>query len=104
MRTPTVWGHVQRPPAGIELPRTTAGQIAVGVEVEPAGGLVIGDLLFFRGGRPTHDLGHVAIYAGDGLMVIAPRTGDVVSLRPVPEGKVQAARRVAAGPDRRPGS
>ena len=84
--------------AGVELPRTTAGQIAVGVEVEPAGELVRGDLLFFRGGRPTHALGHVAIHAGDGLMVIAPRTGDVVSLRPVPERKVQAARRILVGP------
>lgn len=83
---------------GIELPRTTAGQIAVGVEVEPAGGLVPGDLLFFRGGRPTHDLGHVAVYAGDGLMVIAPRTGDVVSLRAVPLNQLQAVRRVLAGP------
>ncbi len=83
--------------AGVELPRTTAGQIAVGVEVE-AGPLAVGDLLFFRGGRPTHDLGHVAVYAGDGLMVIAPRTGDVVSLRPVPERKVQAVRRVLDSP------
>lgn len=80
--------------AGIELPRTTAGQIAVGVEVRPADGLLIGDLLFFRGGKPTHDLGHVAIYAGDGLMVIAPKTGEVVSLRPVPAGALQAVRRI----------
>lgn len=83
--------------AGIQLPRTTAGQIAVGVEVEPASGLVLGDLLFFRGGRPTHDLGHVTVYAGDGLMVIAPRTGDVVSLRAVPLHRLQAVRRVLAG-------
>ena len=82
---------------GIELPRTTAGQIAVGAGVEPADGLVPGDLLFFRGGRPTRDLGHVAVYAGDGLMVIAPRTGDVVSLRAVPLHRLQAVRRVLAG-------
>ena len=84
--------------AGIELPRTTAGQVAVGVEVDPdASGLVAGDLLFFRGGQPTHDLGHVAIYAGSGLMVIAPRTGEVVSLRPVPVGTLQAVRRIVKG-------
>jgi len=80
--------------AGIELPRTTAGQVAVGVPIDPSEVLVPGDLLFFRGGRPTHDLGHVAIYAGDGLMVIAPRTGEVVSVRPVPEGAIQLVRRV----------
>jgi len=79
---------------GIELPRTTAGQIGVGVPVPPGEELLPGDLVFFRGGRPTHDLGHVAIYAGDGLMVIAPRTGEVVSLRPVPTTALQAVRRV----------
>lgn len=83
--------------AGIELPRTTAGQILVGVEVRPSDELLIGDLLFFRGGQPTHDLGHVAIYAGNGLMVIAPRTGEVVSLRPVPVGTLQAVRRTLTG-------
>ena len=37
-----------------------------------------GDLVFF--GSPTH---HVGIYMGDGLMVHAPRSGDVVKISPV---------------------
>src|SRR5205823_7875220 len=57
--------------AGIMLPRTTFEQARVGVTV-PISNLEPGDLLFFRGGSPTHDLGHVTIYAGSGEMVTAP--------------------------------
>ena len=61
--------------AGVSLPRTSAQQWAWGAsrrvsmdELQP------GDLLFSAG------LGHVAMYAGNGEMVHAPRTGDVVKV------------------------
>jgi cell wall-associated NlpC family hydrolase len=80
---------------GIALPRTTSEQVLVGIPVDPAR-LRPGDLVFsrsVRGGRVV-ELGHVAIYAGGGQVVLAPRTGDVVSLRAIMWSEVQLARRV----------
>ncbi|WP_246079836.1 C40 family peptidase [Nonomuraea mesophila] len=61
--------------AGVELPRTTWSQWSWGAgrrvpldDVEP------GDLLFSKG------LGHMGMYAGDGKMVHAPQTGDVIKV------------------------
>ncbi|MEO3795505.1 C40 family peptidase [Nonomuraea sp. B10E15] len=61
--------------AGVKLPRTTWSQWSWGAarrvpldEVEP------GDLLFSKG------LGHMGMYAGDGKMVHAPQTGDVIKV------------------------
>lgn len=44
------------------------GQIHAGVAVRTGETLRPGDLLFTRGGMPTHDLGHVVIYAGGGTV------------------------------------
>lgn len=53
---------------GIDLPRTAAAQATIGAKVDPAY-LSVGDLVFFRtNGR---SIGHVAIYAGDGLILHA---------------------------------
>jgi cell wall-associated NlpC family hydrolase len=59
---------------GIELPRVSRDQARVG-EARPASldDLAPGDLLFFAQGSPTVD--HVAIYAGDGRIVHASRSG-----------------------------
>ncbi|MGW5687939.1 C40 family peptidase [Nonomuraea sp. NPDC003754] len=61
--------------AGVELPRTTWDQWSWGAdrrvsldELQP------GDLLFSKG------LGHMGMYAGNGKMVHAPQTGDVVKV------------------------
>lgn len=83
--------------AGVALPRTTFEQVTYGVTV-PLAALAPGDLLFTRGGQPTHDLGHVALYLGDGLEVVAPHTGDVVRVQPVPYAAIQLARRILTGP------
>jgi cell wall-associated NlpC family hydrolase len=87
------WAYAQ---IGVVLPRTTFGQVTVGVEVG-VNDLRPGDLVFTQGIEPggvVRDLGHVAIYAGGGMVVVAPHTGDVVSLRPLVPALVQAARRV----------
>ncbi|WP_241564259.1 NlpC/P60 family protein [Nonomuraea polychroma] len=61
--------------AGVELPRTTWTQWSWGAERRvPLDALEPGDLLFSKG------LGHMGMYAGDGKMVHAPQTGDVIKV------------------------
>lgn len=79
--------------AGIAVPRTTFEQATYGISVAVAD-LRPADLIFFHGGDPVHDLGHVALYAGNGLMIDAPHTGATVRLEAVPYGSVQLARRI----------
>ncbi|MFC6085348.1 C40 family peptidase [Sphaerisporangium aureirubrum] len=64
--------------AGVSLPRTAAGQYSWGASRRVSlNALQPGDLLFASG------LGHVGMYAGNGQMVHAPRTGDVVKVVPL---------------------
>ena len=77
-------GFVQRAFAdiGVSLPRVSIDQSKQGTEVP--GGVANaqpGDLLFWSGsnGRPNH----IAIYAGDNKMLVAPSTGDVVRYQEV---------------------
>ncbi|WP_308169839.1 C40 family peptidase [Acrocarpospora catenulata] len=61
--------------AGVSLPRTTYEQWSWGAERRVSlNDLQPGDLLFSKG------LGHMGIYAGDGKMIHAPQTGDVVKV------------------------
>ncbi|MEU7832955.1 NlpC/P60 family protein [Nonomuraea sp. NPDC049129] len=61
--------------AGVEIPRTTYTQWSWGANRHvPLDALQPGDLLFSKG------LGHMGMYAGDGKMVHAPQTGDVVKV------------------------
>jgi cell wall-associated NlpC family hydrolase len=65
---------------GLTLPHYAATQFAATPRVDPRR-LQAGDLLFFE---PRSDgPGHVGIYVGDGQLVEAPHTGDVVKLAPV---------------------
>ncbi len=59
--------------AGVSIPRVSEDQYAWTVPV-PLSDLLPGDLVFFG----TTDIHHVGIYIGDGLMINAPHTGDVV--------------------------
>lgn len=60
---------------GVSLPRTTWEQWSWGAKRKvPLDALEPGDLIFSEG------LGHVSIYAGDGKIVHAPQTGDVVKI------------------------
>ena len=47
-----------------------------------------------RGGRPGAGFGHVALYAVDGLVIVAPPTGETVQFKAINVASVQAARRV----------
>jgi cell wall-associated NlpC family hydrolase len=70
--------------AGIRMPRVSQQQWFAGPHINYAAARA-GDLLFWHY-DPT-DLGnidHVAIYAGNGMMLVAPHTGDYVKYVPVP--------------------
>ena len=61
---------------GITLPRDAADQAGAGTPVA-RNSLKPGDLVFFAWGGP---IDHVGIYAGNGKMVDAPKTGGVIEL------------------------
>ncbi len=63
--------------AGVSLPHNAAAQRGSGSSVS-RGALQPGDLVFF--GSPAY---HVGIYVGDGMMIHAPTTGDVVKMSPL---------------------
>ena len=64
--------------AGVDIPRVAADQDSWTVPV-PLSQLLPGDLVFF--GRS--DIHHVGMYIGDGLMINAPHTGDVIRVSPI---------------------
>ncbi|BCJ51788.1 lipoprotein [Actinoplanes sp. NBRC 14428] len=67
--------------AGIRIPRTTADQVHAGAAVPDAADLRPGDLILIPGsGGSRTDPGHVGMYLGAGLIVQAPKTGDVVKI------------------------
>ena len=69
--------------AGIRMPRVSQQQWLAGPHINYADALP-GDLLFWHN-DPTDrsNIDHVAIYAGKGMMLVAPHTGDFVKYVPV---------------------
>lgn len=63
--------------AGVGIPRTSRTQYA-GLNRIPTAAIAPGDLIF--SGYPIH---HVGMYLGNGQMIHAPRTGDVVKISAV---------------------
>ncbi len=61
---------------GISVSRTSSAQAKNGVAVSKSN-LQPGDLVFFQSGGSIH---HVGIYIGNGQMIHAPQTGDVVKI------------------------
>ena len=64
---------------GVDVPRVVADQRHLGTEVKGLENARPGDLIVMGGSR------HIGIYVGDGKMLHAPRTGDVVKIGPVYE-------------------
>ncbi|MFF3750570.1 C40 family peptidase [Streptomyces sp. NPDC002018] len=79
--------------AGVTLTRTTSTQVKEGKPV-PADALAPGDLVFTGGTAEVPE--HVGMVIGQGLIVHAPHTGDVVRIATLADWKPQilAARRV----------
>ncbi|WP_347623314.1 NlpC/P60 family protein [Nonomuraea sp. B1E8] len=86
------WAFAQ---AGVRMPRVTHQQWVTGPQV-PLSQAQPGDLLFWRN-DPTNPayISHVAIYWGDGKMLHAPRTGDVVKIVPVSRRNLAGVVRVS---------
>ncbi|MYU21503.1 NlpC/P60 family protein [Streptomyces sp. SID8352] len=63
----TSWAYAQ---AGVGIPRTSQAQANYGTRIYSASQLQVGDLVFF-----FNDLHHVGLYAGNGQVLHAPRTG-----------------------------
>ena len=76
--------YVYEHAAGMDISRTTYSQINIGKEVKEEE-LQPGDLVF------PHP-GHVGIYVGNGQMIHAPHTGDVIKVGPI--GNFYAGRRI----------
>jgi cell wall-associated NlpC family hydrolase len=94
-RTPYLWGGTT--PAGfdcsglvqycyaqigVSIPRTSSQQYHFGAFI-PANRLDLlmpGDLVFFGRGGDPNAVHHVAMYIGDGQMIHAPQTGELVSI------------------------
>jgi cell wall-associated NlpC family hydrolase len=89
-------GLVQRALAdlGIQVPRVVADQQHAGTEVPSLAQARPGDLLVWRG-SPNH----IGVYLGDGKMIHAPRTGDVVKVSDVRSAPPSTIRRVVAAGD-----
>ena len=80
---------------GFSLPHNSAAQANYGIAVTWRNDRIrAGDLIFHRGSVPVHDLGHVGIAISATEWIVAPRTGDVVSLRPIPFDRIQSVRRL----------
>jgi cell wall-associated NlpC family hydrolase len=88
------WSFAQ---AGIRMPRVSQQQWFAGPHISYADALP-GDLLFWHY-DPTDrgNIDHVAIYAGNGMMIVAPHTGDVVKYVPVPLTQFAGVVRVDPG-------
>ena len=81
------WAYAQ---VGINLPHYTVSQWNMGEHISKSQ-LEPGDLVFFF---PTIE--HVGIYVGDGLMLDAPQTGQVVQIQPVFWSEYVGAVRIVA--------
>ena len=67
--------------AGVSLAHYTGDQWNQGVHINAISDLIAGDLVFFGS-----DLGHMGMYIGNGQMIHAPHTGDVVKISPISSG------------------
>jgi cell wall-associated NlpC family hydrolase len=66
---------------GVQLPHYASAQALLGTPVVSPGFLQPGDLVFIPGADGTMQApGHVGMYVGEGLIIEAPQTGDVVKL------------------------
>jgi cell wall-associated NlpC family hydrolase len=63
---------------GVDMPKWSRNQARMGVEVPSIDEALPGDIIAF--GEPVD---HVGLYVGDGQMLHAPRTGDVVKIGPI---------------------
>jgi cell wall-associated NlpC family hydrolase len=67
--------------AGITIPRVTTDQVGAGTSVPGPADLRPGEMIFIAGSNGTREHPrHVGMFIGSGLIVQAPKTGDVVKI------------------------
>ena len=83
--------------AGVQLPHYASTQALLGTPVVSPAFLLPGDLVFIPGADGSMQApGHVGMYVGEGLIIEAPQTGDVVKLVPLTTfGPIAAMRHYA---------
>ncbi|MEV4821928.1 C40 family peptidase [Micromonospora sp. NPDC049274] len=91
-----MWAAYRSPGADyFDLPRVSRDQYAATrARTVPQNALLPGDLMFFASGSSWTTIHHVAMYIGNGKMVQAPTTGDVVKVSVVNWSRLYAATRV----------
>ncbi|MBM0277551.1 C40 family peptidase [Micromonospora tarensis] len=91
-----MWAAYRSPGADyFDLPRVSRDQYAATrSRTVPQSALLPGDLLFFASGSSWTTIHHVGMYIGNGKMVQAPTTGDVVKISVVRWSRLYAATRV----------
>ncbi|MET8249869.1 C40 family peptidase [Micromonospora sp. NPDC005197] len=91
-----MWAAYRSPGADyFDLPRVSRDQYAATrSRTVPQSALLPGDLLFFASGSSWTTIHHVGMYIGNGKMVQAPTTGDVVKISVVGWSRLYAATRV----------
>ncbi|WP_455709566.1 NlpC/P60 family protein [Micromonospora chersina] len=85
--------------AGISIPRVTTDQAKAGQPVADPAFLLPGDLILIPGSQGTiASPRHVGMYLGEGLVIQAPKTGDVVRITRLSSwiNKIAALRRIVA--------
>lgn len=107
--TPYVWGgaapggfdcsgllYYMFKKAGVNIPRVSGDQARAGVGVAPKdarpGDLIALDWSSRKSGSSPVD--HIGVYIGNGMMLVAPRTGDVVKVQKIDLTKAYSIRRV----------
>jgi cell wall-associated NlpC family hydrolase len=86
--------------AGIAIPRVTTDQVHAGTEITDPAMLLPGDLIFIPGSEGTmSNPRHVGMYLGQGLIIQAPHTGDVVKISRLSGwiDEIAAIRRIVKG-------
>ena len=98
-------GLVQRVFAdlGVDVPRTVADQRHAGTAIASMADAKPGDLLVFDSARSPSGR-HIGIYVGDGQMIAAPRTGEVVGIMKVWDDVAGIRRVIPDGPAATPGA
>ncbi len=81
-----VWAYGK---AGVSLPRTSQAQGNYGTRVPSLAEAQPGDLIIYRADRS-----HVGMYIGNGMVVHAPHTGDVVKVMKADAMSINTIRRV----------
>ncbi|MGR6318859.1 C40 family peptidase [Micromonospora soli] len=85
--------------AGISIPRVTTDQANAGKPVADPALLIPGDLILIPGSQGTMaNPRHVGMYLGEGLVIQAPKTGDVVRITRLSSwiNQIAALRRIVA--------